>query len=83
MSDERDTSSLVAESFEITPDGVYIDGHKLPAADEINVEHVAPDFHVVSLKLYTKTFTAADHHRLSKTPATVHHYVHDAPGGTT
>ncbi|MCM8552329.1 hypothetical protein [Streptomyces sp. STCH 565 A] len=80
MDEAHENPSFIAKHLGVTPDGVYIDGHKLPAADEIIVEHVAPDFHIVSLKLYVKNFTATDHHLISETPADVYRYVHDRTG---
>lgn len=71
------TPEGITELFEITPDGAYIDGHKILAADEITVEHAADDLHIITLKLYAKNFHAVDHHQVNKTSAAVYHYAHD------
>lgn len=77
MADGSSTPEAITELFEITPDGVCIDGHKILVADEITVEHAAPDLHIVSLKLYTKNFQATDHHQVSETRAAVYRYTHN------
>lgn len=41
---------------------------------------IAPDFHIVSLKLYVKNVDAAEDHRIIETKAAVYHYAHDETG---
>lgn len=59
----------------ITPDGVYLDGHKLPATDAVTVEEIDSGFHIVSLQLYVKTIEAADENRISTSNATIYRSV--------
>jgi len=80
VSDTPEVGGPIAGHFEITPEGAYLDGQKLPASDEIGVEHVAPDLHIVSLQLYVKTFEATEHHLVSETTAATYRYVHDKTG---
>lgn len=72
---ETEPASYVAECLKITPGGVYLDGHRLPVTDELSVETVDSDFHIVSLQLYTRSVDAPDHPRIIKAEAATYRYV--------
>lgn len=90
MADEPATGVYIGDRLEITPDGVYIDGTRLPVSGHVSVDTIDDDYHIVSVRLLVKRVDAPDNpllvasrgvtYRRVYTPETLpadNHPVHD------